>query len=308
MKIIITGVNGYIGSHLAKFLADKGHQVIGVSRKYYEGVAAQLSHCELMECDIFSDTFKKLRMPADAMIHLASANDIVSKEFEKGVELSLYGTKNALDVCVKNNIKQFIFFSTMQVYESELKGNYDEAMEAKPVNDYALNHLIAEDLVALYSRKHKMKCASVRPSNVYGAMMDKQIERWSLVPNCFVKEAVEKGTITLLSSGKQLRNFVSLNNVVRSTEAILADLTDEYEVFNIASENNYSIIDVANFTKDVFKTAFNKEVEVIVKSEEPTVANEFKISIEKLNDFGIKNMESEVALKGEIKKIIELFK
>ena len=124
----------------------------------------------------------------------------------------------------------------------------------------------------------------------------------------FCERSVEKGTITLLSSGKQLRNFVSLNNVVRSTEAILADLTDEYEVFNIASENNYSIIDVANFTKDVFKTAFNKEVEVIVKSEEPTVANEFKISIEKLNDFGIKNMESEVALKGEIKKIIELFK
>ena len=306
MKIIVTGANGYIGSHLAKYLLDKGHSIVCISRKYFAGVKSALQNCELLEMDVMSDAFKNLQMQADCMIHLASANDIVSKNFQNGVELSLYGTKNVLDVCVKNNIPKFIFFSTMQVYESELIGNYDEAMEAKPVNDYAFNHLIAEDLVSLYSRKHKLQCASVRPSNVYGAMLDKQIERWSLVPNCFVKEAFEKGTITLLSSGKQLRNFISLENVARSTEAVLMNLSADYETYNFASEKNYSIVEVAYLTQKIVANEFNKNIEVLIKSDLPASPNPFKISVEKLNELGIENADDEKSLADEIKKIAAL--
>ena len=306
--IIITGANGFIGSYLAKYFSEKKYHVICVSRKYFTEVKKQLHDCELLEMDVMSDDFKNLQIQADNMIHLASANDIVSKNFQNGVELSLIGTKNAIDVCVKNNIPQFIFFSTMQVYESELNGNYDEQTISKPVNDYAFNHLIAEEYVAMASKKNGLKASSVRPSNVYGAMMDAQIERWSLVPNCFIKEAIEKNNITLLSSGKQLRNFISLQNVAKSTEAILNNLSIDYQLYNIASENNFSIVEVAKFTQEVFASEFNRQVELVVKSDKLNAADSFHISIEKIKNLGVENVDDENAIKTEIKKIIELLK
>ena len=104
-----------------------------------------------------NDEFSKLEIDADAIVHLASANDILSKNTLKGIELSSIGTINTLKLAHNNGIEKFIFYSTLQVYGSELEGNYNEETQLKPENDYAMNHLFGEMYAEMFSRKTKIK-------------------------------------------------------------------------------------------------------------------------------------------------------
>ena len=87
------------------------------------------------------------------LIHVATANDVISKSSIKGIELSSIGTKNMLDFALKNNIPKCIVFSTLQVYGTELTGDIDESSPVHFQNDYGLNHLIAEMYAEQYHRQ-----------------------------------------------------------------------------------------------------------------------------------------------------------
>ena len=115
MIAVVSGANGYIGSKLAKELLLAEYKVIAISRKFSDFVMKELDGAVFIVADILTEEFKNLEIKADVFFHLASANDIVSKDFEKGVDLSLIGTKNAIDLCIKNQINNFVFFSTLQV-------------------------------------------------------------------------------------------------------------------------------------------------------------------------------------------------
>ena len=231
MKFIVTGANGFIGSYLSDYLLKNGHEVIGISRKFFPKIREKLSGAQLLEIDILSGEFEKLEVSADVIIHLAASNDILSKNLSKGIELSTVGTVNTLKFAVKNNIANFIFYSTLQVLGTELAGSYNGESRIKPENDYAMNHVFGEQYAEMFSRKFGIKVAVVRPSNIYGRFLTPEIDRWTLVPGCFSKEALESGTITLLSSGKQYRNFISLEELSYSTEHIAMNMKNSLEMW-----------------------------------------------------------------------------
>ena len=101
--------------------------------------------------------------------------------------------------------------------------------------------------------KEKYKCVSVSPSNVYGRILSDAFNRWSLVPGCFCKEAHESGTITIKSSGKQMRNFVNLENLSRAVDYIMQHFSDNYECYNLASSQCHTMIEVARKVAAVYE-------------------------------------------------------
>lgn len=286
MKCIVTGATGFIGSYLCQYLYRKGHIVIPLSRAIPQAWISQFGPVESIACDILSPALAELRVSADVVIHLASSNDIISRDTRSGVELSVLGTKNVLDFAVNNQIGKFVFFSTFQVYGSEVEGMIDEAAPLRPENDYALNHIFAEQYVEMYARKGKISAAIVRPTNVYGRMASTTVDRWTLVPACFCKEAYFNQTITLLSSGKQMRNFISLENVARAAECLLNGFPARLDVINFGSAINVSVIDAAKMVRSVYNRLYSKEVEIIVQSALPKQSNAFSVSMKKLNSYG----------------------
>ena len=105
MKILITGANGFIGSYLAHFFLKKGHEVIATSRQFHPSTLALLSKATIFNLDVLdTEQLNGLSVNADLVIHAATANDIVSKNALKGIELSAIGTKNILDLVVRNKI------------------------------------------------------------------------------------------------------------------------------------------------------------------------------------------------------------
>lgn len=308
MKILITGANGFIGSYLAHFFSQKGYDVIASSRQFHAATRALLKDAALIDLDVLNmEQLQNTTLQADVIIHTATANDIISKNAIKGIELSAIGTKNILDLAVRNNIPKCIVFSTLQVYGTELSGEISETSPLHYANDYSFNHLMAEMYAEMYSRQGKLQCVSVRPSNVYGPVLTDAFNRWSLVPGCFCKEAIETGTITIKSSGKQTRNFVHLENLSRAIECIIKQFPDSYECYNLASSLCLMMTEVAGITKEVCEKEFGKPIQVRIEGTEPAEPNHFSINLNKLQSIGFREDEN-ASLQAAITDIFKYLK
>ncbi|GEM_PF-1127125 len=301
MTVLVTGASGFIGSYLCDHLLQRGYRVIAASRDINKINAYSDDHFTAVGLDVLNPSaFDRIEIyNADAVVHTATANDIVSQKNEEAILLSAAGTKNLLEFCVLRNIARVIFFSTFQVYGTELSGTIDENTPLRCQNDYGLNHVFGELYVEMYAREKKINGIVVRPSNVYGRLMNPHINRWTLVPACFCKEVFQTGQITLLSSGRQTRNFISLHEVSTGVEAILRSEVQGYNVYNLASEKNCSILQVAALVKNCFEKRYGKKAGLQVKGHEPPAENIFHADISKLRRLGYApdtayNLESEI--------------
>ena len=303
MKILITGANGFIGSYLCNYFLQKGYDVMAAARQFHPSEKKLLAAATQVNMDVLdTDGLNKLTIDADVIIHAATANDIISKNISAGIILSANGTKNMLDLAVRNNIPKCIIFSTLQVYGTELQGSITEESPPLVQNDYGINHLYAEMYGEMYSRLKKVNCVSVRPSNVYGRILSDDFNRWSLVPGCFCKEATEAGTITIKSSGKQMRNFVNLQNLSRGIDAIVQHFPNRYECYNLASSQVHTMVEVAEKVKTVFERKYQKIVNLNITGTEPAMPNHFSISLDKLKKIGFTE-DSDYTLETEIVEI-----
>jgi UDP-glucose 4-epimerase len=303
MKVFITGANGFIGSYLSSYLLQQNCEVIATSRQFDPTTKALLNKATCIELDVLNtEQLNDLQIGADVIIHIATANDIISKTPAKGIELSAIGTKNILDFAVKNGIKKCIVFSTLQVYGTELSGNIDEKSPLYFQNDYGLNHLFAEMYAEQYSRQEKVQTVVVRPSNVYGRILTDSFNRWSLVPGCFCKEAITGQTITIKSSGLQMRNFVNLQNLSKAIECIIKDFPLNFECYNLASLQTNTMLEVAQLVKRVFERKYNKTVQLNVTGSEPAKSNLFTVDPKKLQKIGFTE-DPDYTLETEIEQI-----
>jgi UDP-glucose 4-epimerase len=111
-------------------------------------------------------------------------------------------------------IKKFIYISTSHVY-GKLEGLINERSGMNPLNDYALAHFSAEQMIRRHAGQ-RFEGVVFRPNAVYGIPLFEQFfDRWSLIPFSFPIEAVEKQRITLKTPGEQYRNFISHRDCAR---------------------------------------------------------------------------------------------
>lgn len=300
-KILISGINGYIGSYLGNYLVKEGFHVDGIIRnknkisKLDKSIKFYVSDVLDYENLIIDENY-------DFFIHLAAANDIDSKNDKNAILSTTLGTKKALILCKKYNIKNFIFFSTFQVYGTDI-GFINEKSKIFCKNDYAITHYFAEKYVENISKLSNINYLILQPTNIYGASIDKEIKRDTLVPNCFCKDLILNSKITLLSSGKQYRNFLSLNELSIYLELFIKNYPlYENKKLILASDLNLTIKEVALITKKVYTSLFNKEISIEILNNNPENCEELRIDMSNLPKLSFlkENMEK------EIEKIFEI--
>lgn len=287
MKVIISGATGYIGSQMIQNLLAEGASLGAITRSSATQLPyANSNNIELYQADISKPMDIKLNSTYDVFIHLAAANDIDSANPETAIIATSLGTKNCLEFCKKNNIKKFIYFSTFQVL-GKVDGQINENTVPEPKNDYGITHLFAEEYVKMYLATAGIEYIILRPTNIYGAPIEKGIDRWSLVPGCFCKEAYEENMITLLSSGKQKRDFLNLKDLIEVTKSLINQFDNfKNKTINVSSNNHYTIIEIAEMVKSVYQRKFNKECKLIVKSEQPLESNSYTIDRDLITSVG----------------------
>lgn len=258
-----------------------------------------------------SDVTKPIRVELkskyEIFIHLAAANDVESLDPCVALNSTVLGTRNCLDFCIKNGIKKVIYFSTFQVYGTN-RGFVNEATDLHCANDYAMTHRFAEEYVEMYRRNFGLEYIILRPTNVYGACLHKDIDRWSLVPNCFCKEAIERQTITLLSSGRQLRDFISLEDLTNLTVILCGKFNKvKNSVINLAAGRSISILDVAQMVKASFEKILGTTCALNIQSSLPRKAERLTVETKRLKGLGYR-FDKEYSIEKEIERIFCLLK
>ncbi|MFW9855908.1 MAG: NAD-dependent epimerase/dehydratase family protein [Candidatus Thorarchaeota archaeon] len=177
MKILVTGIAGFIGSHLAERLSDLGYEVVGIDcfADYYSRELKQLNiekiksnNIPVYNLDLAKGGLKSALRSVNIIYHLAAQPGIsISTPFEKYVKNNIVATKNLVDSCKNlSSLTYFVNVSTSSVYGAHATDSEDAA--PKPTSFYGVTKLCAEQLVLAYHREYGFPACSLRIFSVYG--------------------------------------------------------------------------------------------------------------------------------------------
>ena len=244
MKILVTGGAGFIGSNLVDKLIDEGCKVfvidkLSTGKKENLNKKAIFYKADICHLDKILPLFKGI----DYVFHLA-ANPRVIFSVENPIEshkVNVDGTLNVLYASYKNRVKRLIFASSAAVYGDIKELPLKENMTPKPISPYGLHKLIGENYCKLFSNLYNLETVCLRYFNVYGPRMDPN-GPYALVISKFLKLKKENKPLTIYGDGKQTRDFIYVDDVVKANIlAMKSKKVGKGEVINICSGKSYSI-------------------------------------------------------------------
>ncbi len=173
-KILITGGAGYIGSHVAHLLIDKGFSVTIIDSLVTGSKSLVPKKAKLIVCDIsnkkkITEVLKKEKF--ELVIHFAGLIrvDESVKKPKKYLDFNYIRAKIFFDTCIKHGLNKFVFSSTAAVYGNTKKNKVNEKSKLKPLNPYARSKLKLENYLKTKSNKNLIKYVILRYFNVAGA-------------------------------------------------------------------------------------------------------------------------------------------
>lgn len=221
-----------------------------------------------------------------AVIHLAATNEIDSAANPvQALNINSLGSLKLLNAAINAGVERFIYISTAHVYGAPLAGTLTENSLTRPQHPYAITHKTAEDFILAAHDKGEINSVVLRLSNSFGCPERANINRWTLLVNDLCKQAVTTGKLVLNSSGIQVRDFITLEDVSRAVEHVLNmpenDISDG--LFNLGGENSLKMIDMAKKIVERSNTALNLKLD-IQRPEPDTIETSLKLnySIDKL--------------------------
>jgi nucleoside-diphosphate-sugar epimerase len=258
MKALITGVAGFIGSHLAGTLLERGATVTGLDcfTDYYPrpikeaNLATVATHdrFRFVETSIQDADLDALLDDATHVFHLA-AQAGVRKSW--GRDFQVYTTNNVdatqilLESVVGRPIEKLVYASSSSVYGDETPIPMHEQALPRPLSPYGVTKLAAEQLCHLYAANHGVPATAVRYFTVYGPR-----QRPDMGFHRFLKAAINGSPITVYGDGEQTRDFTFVGDAVAAT--ILAGARGvPGRAYNIGGGSRVSINQVLDLIAEI---------------------------------------------------------
>jgi nucleoside-diphosphate-sugar epimerase len=240
MQCVVTGVAGFIGSHLAEQLIAKGHNVIGIDRfsDYYDpsikksnlDSLAKSDRFHLIRKDVRSLTVRELAN-TQVIFHLAAQPGVRGswgKSFQTYVFDNVLATQKLLELSRHLKLKRFIYASSSSVYGQVGQESIREGDQTKPYSPYGVTKLAAENLCTTYHDNHSIPVVMLRYFTVYGPR-----QRPDMAFHRFLRAALEDKPLTIYGDGNQKRDFTFVRDAVdASVSCMEADCIGK--VMNIA--------------------------------------------------------------------------
>jgi dTDP-glucose 4,6-dehydratase len=310
MAILITGVAGFIASHVAVYLVKKYPELnfIGIDKLSYCSSTKNFSELQsnlldslprrdseihqaknwqfykinLLEEDRLEEIF--LLHKITTVMHFA-AESHVCNSFKNSLEFTknnVVGTHLLLELAKKYNITKFIHVSTDETYGSKDSISTEDTI-LDPTNPYAATKAAAEHLVKSYYHSFKLPIIISRGNNVYGP---KQYPE-KVIPR-FLTRLMQGKACVIQGSGEQKRSFLYISDVVNAFEILLFK-GKIGEIYNIGSEKEYSIKEVAEKCISLFPL-YNVDKGIEYTEDRPFNDHRYYISSEKIEALGWKPM------------------
>ena len=251
MKALVTGAAGFIGSHLASALLDRGATVVGLDSftDYYARPIKEKNLEEnrlrerfrFVEVSIADADLSTLLDGVTHVFHLAAQAGVRKswgKDFTTYTINNVDATQALLEACVGLPIERVVYASSSSVYGDAVAIPMREDAVPLPVSPYGVTKLAAEHLCMLYHANHGVPTCAMRYFTVYGPR-----QRPDMAFHRFIKAALREEPITLYGDGGQTRDFTFVADAVAATIAA-AERGVPGRTYNIGGGSRVSMNDV----------------------------------------------------------------
>ena len=257
MICVVTGVAGFIGSHLAEKLLDAGHTVRGVDkflgnypRRFKEWNLAQVrrSGLEFIEEDLVDVDLPALLDGATYVFHQAAQPGVRSswgEEFGEYTHNNILATQHLLEASKKSKIEKFVYASSSSVYGDTQDLPMRESGMTRPVSPYGVSKLSAEQLCYLYWKEFGVPTVSLRYFTVYGPR-----QRPDMFFHIFMRAHRLGEAIPIYDDGKQSRDFTFCADIVDGNIAA-AEYPGAGEVFNLGGGSRTTVEEVVRMVEQI---------------------------------------------------------
>jgi UDP-glucuronate 4-epimerase len=273
MKILVTGIAGFIGFHLSKKLLENGHTIVGLDNinTYYDvnlkytrleklGVKKEEATCFYKKTDSFCyDKLKFIRLhleDKEKLLNLFTSEkfDVVCNlAAQAGVRYSIenpdayiqsniVGFLNILECCRTHDIKHLVYASSSSVYGANEKVPFSEEDRVdNPVSLYAATKRSNELMAHTYSYLYKMPTTALRFFTTYG-----EWGRPDMAPMLFADAILNNRPIKVFNNGDMERDFVYIDDVIEGVERVIQKPVEGrilYKIYNIGNNKPVKLLD-----------------------------------------------------------------
>lgn len=278
-KVLVTGADGFIGSHLVEILHSKGANIRALS--YYnsfnywgwlEGLE-MINDIEVVSGDIRDPFFcSKICQEVDIIFHLAALIAIPYSYTapQNYIETNVTGTLNMCEAALKNNCEKIICTSTSEVYGTAQYVPIDENHPLQPQSPYSASKIASDSIAMSYYNSFNLPLVVARPFNTFGPRQSLR----AVIPN-IIGQMIQGESEIKLGNITPTRDF----NYVKDTGLGLVALAEtdniEGKTINIGTGNEISILDLFQLIKKL--TGSNTKIIVEEERLRPEKSEVFRL-------------------------------
>ena len=259
MKIYITGIAGFLGSHLAKRLIDLGHEVSG-NDSMIQGEIDNLPkniNFHKTDCCNYDEMCKNLK-GIDIVYHCAAtAHEGLSVFSPNFITKNIYQASiSVITASIINKVKRFVFCSSMARYGNQ-KSPFTEDMLPKPEDPYGIAKVAVEDTLKLLCEVHSMDYNIAVPHNIVGPNQ-KYDDPFRNVMSIFINRNLQNKPSIIYGDGNQTRCFSYIDDVIFCLEKLALEKKISKEIINIGpDEETITINELSKLVSN--ETGYNGE-------------------------------------------------
>ncbi|MBS1757793.1 MAG: SDR family oxidoreductase [Bacteroidetes bacterium] len=250
-NFLVTGGAGFIGSHIAEYLLQKGAAKVRVLDNMSNGFESNLDvlrkypQFEFIKGDIRDiDTCQHVCKGMNYISHQAALGSVPRsiKEPLYFNDVNVSGFINMLKAATDNSIRQFVYASSSSVYGDEPTLPKVESRVGKCLSPYAATKKTNELYAQIFSDVYGLKTIGFRYFNIFGPRQDPDGAYAAVIP-LFVKGILKQLPVFINGDGGQTRDFTFIDNAVQINVRAMLTQNDEAfnKVYNVAIGENFSI-------------------------------------------------------------------
>ena len=244
-QFLVTGGAGFIGSHLSEELLRRGHGV-RVADNLVTGRRSNLDHLpqvEFLEGDLADlDFARRATDGVDYVLHQAAIPSVPRsvKDPVTSNRANVDATLNVLVASRDAGVKRVVFAGSSSAYGDTPQLPKREDMPSRPLSPYALQKVIAEQYLQMFTRLYGLETVSIRYFNVFGPRQD-PTSPYSGVISVFATALIENRSATIYGDGGQTRDFTYVANVVDGALRACDASGVSGEIINVATGGRISL-------------------------------------------------------------------